>query len=44
MIKRDNRFEISLDFGYVLHHFNGKETLIYSPDVTECVLIRGDSI
>ena len=44
MIKTDNHFVISLDFGYVLHHCNADKVLIYSSDVNECVHLRKDRI
>ena len=39
--KADNRFVISLYFGYVLHHCNAKKFIIYSSDVTQCVRLSG---
>ena len=44
MTKLDNRFVISLDLGYVLHHCNAEKVLIYSPDVNKCVHVREDRI
>ena len=44
MTKKDNHFVISLDLGYVLHHYNAEKVLIYSSDVKECVHLREDRI
>ena len=42
--KKYNRSAISLDFSYVLHHYNTKGSLIYLRDVTEWVRLREDKI
>ena len=43
--KTENRFVISLDSDYILHHWNAKKSLhIYSHDVIGCMHLRGDRI
>ena len=44
MTKTDNRFVILLDLGYVLHHCNAEEVLIYLSGVNRCVNLREDRI
>ena len=44
MTKTENRFVISLDLDYVLHHCNTEKVLIYSSDVNEWVHLRENRI